>query len=99
MWSGFNLLANLRFWNGLPEDVQQVVQRNVKKYVALQREYTDKLNDDLQTRLAAEHGMIFNTADAAGFRAKLGPGFYGRWRNQFGATAWSLLENEVGRLG
>src|SRR6266516_5302196 len=39
MWSGFNLLANLGFWNGLPPDVQEVVQRNVKKYVALQRAY------------------------------------------------------------
>jgi tripartite ATP-independent transporter DctP family solute receptor len=99
MWSGFNLLANLRFWNALPGDVQQVVQRNVRKYVAAQREFTDKLNTDLQSRLASEHGMIFNTADTASFRAKLGGGFYGRWREQFGTTAWSLLESEVGRLG
>jgi TRAP-type transport system periplasmic protein len=99
MWSGFNMLANLRFWSSLPEDVQEVVQRNVKKYVGQQREYTDGLNNELQTRLASERGMIFNTADTASFRAKLGGGFYGRWRDQFGATAWSLLESEVGRLG
>ncbi len=48
---------------------------------------------------AAERGMIFNTADTASFRAKLGRAFYGRWREQFGTTAWSLLETEVGRLG
>lgn len=99
MWSGFNLLANLRFWKALPEDVQQVVERNVRKYVAAQREYTDRLNNELQSRLAAERGMIFNTADTASFRTKLGRGFYGRWRDQFGTTAWSLLESEVGRLG
>jgi tripartite ATP-independent transporter DctP family solute receptor len=99
MWSGFNMLANLRFWNGLPEDVQQVVQRNVRKYVAAQREYTDGLNNALRDRLASERGMIFNAADTASFRARLGRGFYGRWKDQFGATAWSLLESEVGRLG
>ncbi len=99
MWSGFNLLANLRFWSGLPDDVQEVVQRNVLKIVAVQREYTDRTNRELQGRLASERGMTFNTADAASFRAKLGRAFYGRWRQQFGSTAWSLLESEVGRLG
>jgi len=99
MWSGFNLLGNVKFWNGLPEDVQQIVQRNVKKYVAAQRAYTDNLNHDLQVKLASERGMIFNTADVATFRAKLGGGFYQRWKQTFGPTAWSLLETEVGKLG
>jgi tripartite ATP-independent transporter DctP family solute receptor len=99
MWSGFNLLANLRFWSALPGDVRQIVERNVRKYVSAQREYTDRLNGELQGRLASERGMIFNTADTASFRARLGRGFYGRWRDQLGTTAWSLLESEVGRLG
>jgi tripartite ATP-independent transporter DctP family solute receptor len=98
MWSGFNLLANLKFWNSLPEDVQEIVQRNVKKYVAMQRAYTDNLNRELGDKLAAR-GMIFNTADVSTFRAKLGGGFYQRWKNEFGPTAWSLLEREVGKLG
>src|SRR6266705_1429723 len=98
MWSGFNLLANLRFWNGLPADVREVVQRNVKRYVALQRAYTDNLNRELETKLAAR-GLVFNTADVNTFRAKLGGGFYQRWKAELGATAWTLLEGEVGRLG
>src|SRR6266581_3604600 len=98
MWSGFNLLANLRFWNGLPADVREVVQRNVKRYVALQRAYTDNLNRELETKLAAR-GLVFNTADVNTFRAKLGGGFYQRWKAELGATAWNLLEGEVGRLG
>src|SRR5437773_575968 len=53
MWSGFNLLANLKFWNSLPGDVQEIVQRNVKKYVALQRAYTDDLNR--QFRVGCDH--------------------------------------------
>jgi tripartite ATP-independent transporter DctP family solute receptor len=98
MWSGFNLLANLKFWNGLPSDVQEIVQRNVKKYVALQRAYTDGLNRELEGRLAAR-GMVFNAADVSSFRAKLGGGFYQRWKSELGPTAWSLLEREVGKLG
>ena len=98
MWSGFNLLANLKFWDALPSGVQDVVQRNVKKYVGAQRAYTDKLNRELETTLAGR-GMVFNTADVATFRKKLGGGFYQRWKGEFGATAWSLLEEQVGRLG
>jgi tripartite ATP-independent transporter DctP family solute receptor len=98
MWSGFNLLGNLKFWNGLPEDVQDVVQRNVKKYVAMQRIFTDNLNRELEITLAVR-GMVFNTADVDTFRKKLGGGFYQRWKNEFGPTAWSMLEDQVGKLG
>ncbi|HZR68026.1 MAG TPA: hypothetical protein VFB01_03115 [Burkholderiales bacterium] len=41
----------------------------------------------------------FNTADTDSFRAKLGRAFYGRWKDHFGSTAWTLLESEVGTLG
>jgi len=37
MWSGFNLIANLRFWRSLPEDVQDIVNRAVAAHVARQR--------------------------------------------------------------
>jgi tripartite ATP-independent transporter DctP family solute receptor len=98
MWSGFNLVANLRFWNSLPDDIHEVVLRNVRKYVAEQRAYTDNLNRQLGERLASR-GLIFNNADVASFRAKLGGGFYQRWRNEFGERAWTLLEEQVGKLG
>ncbi len=98
MWSGFNLIANLKFWEMLPADVQAVIDRNVHKHVRRQRAYTDAFNRELETTLA-ERGVRFNTADTDSFRRKLGAGFYQRWRKQFGETAWSLLEAEVGRLG
>ena len=43
--------------------------------------------------------MIFTQADMDSFRAKLTGGFYPRWKSQLGATAWQLLEDQVGRLG
>src|SRR5258708_5716013 len=96
MWSGFNLLANLKFWDSLSPDIKDIVERNVKKYVAMQRAYTDGLNRELETKLAAR-GMVFNVADVSTFRAKLGGGFYQRWKSEFGPSAWSLLESEVGK--
>jgi tripartite ATP-independent transporter DctP family solute receptor len=98
MWSGFNLLANLEFWKNIPADIQDVVDRNVATFVARQRAYTDKLNGDLQSSLAAR-GMIFNTADTASFRQVLGVNFYNRWKAEFGSTAWQTLEDQVGKLG
>ena len=98
MWSGFNLIANLKFWETLPADVQAVIDRNVRKHVRRQRAYTDDVNRQLETTLA-DRGVAFNTADTSTFRRKLGAGFYQRWKKQFGDTAWGLLEAEVGMLG
>lgn len=98
MWSGFNLICNLRFWELLPADVQAVIDRNVRKHVARQRAYTDDFNRQLATTLA-DRGLQFNTADTESFRRKLGFGFYQRWKTQFGDKTWGLLEAEVGRLG
>ena len=98
MWSGFNLIANLKFWETLPADVQAMIDRNVRKHVRRQRAYTDEFNRQLETTLA-DRGVTFNTADTGTFRRKLGAGFYQRWKKQFGDTAWGLLEAEVGKLG
>ena len=98
MWSGFNLIANLGFWNALPADVQRIVDAAVKRHVARQRAFTDSLNRRLQTTLA-QRGQIFNAAEPASFRERLGADFYRRWRAQLGETGWTLLEKQVGRLG
>lgn len=96
MWSGFNMLANLKFWNALPGGVRDIISRNVAKYVAQQRRYTDDFNKTLSTQLA-RRGMIINTADTTTFRAQLGP-FYKRWKERLGSKGWSLLEARVGKL-
>jgi len=97
MWSGFNLIANLKMWQGLPADVQRIIERNAEKYVKLQREDTDKMNHDLAPRLT-QRGMTINQPEAASFRAKLGD-YYARWKNIIGSKTWALLESHVGKLG
>ena len=97
IWSGFNLIANLKMWQGLPADVQRIIERNAEKYVKLQREDTDKMNHDLAPRLT-QRGMMINQPDAASFRARLGD-YYSRWKNIIGSKIWALLEGHVGKLG
>jgi len=97
MWSGFNLIGNLGFWRRLPENVREIVNRAVATHVARQRAYTVDFNRALETKLATERGMAFNTADAASFQAVLYGDFYRRWRRELGDTVWRLLEDAVGR--
>lgn len=99
MWSGFNMIANGKFWAGLPRDVQRIVEKHVARGVDRQRKATDDLNVKLETTLVQERGMKINRADAASFRAKLKSDFYPRWKKQIGTKAWALLEKEVGKIG
>jgi TRAP-type transport system periplasmic protein len=98
MWSGFNLVANLKMWRRLPADVQATINRNAATYVALQRADNDALNHGLRPRLTAQ-GMTFNTVeDPAPFRERLGS-YYVRWKKIIGQKTWGLLEAQVGKLG
>jgi 2-polyprenyl-6-methoxyphenol hydroxylase-like FAD-dependent oxidoreductase len=75
-----------------------IVERAVATHVARQCAWTDGFNRDLERGLA-DRGMVFNTADVGGFRRALSAEFYQRSKERFGRTAWSLLEDAVGRLG
>jgi tripartite ATP-independent transporter DctP family solute receptor len=97
MWSGFNLMAHLPTWRSLPNDIKDVIDRNVVKYVRRQREQQDTLNAGLRADFAGR-GLAFNEVDQAGFRARL-PGVYAAWKEKLGAKCWSLLETEIGKLG
>ena len=96
MWSGFNLVAHLPFWRSLPEAVQAIIERQVTATSLAQRAYTDALNRTLETTLAGR-GLQINAADLSGARPKLAA-LCRRWRTELGATAWGLLEAEVGPL-
>ena len=96
MWSGFNLLAHLPTWRRLPDDIRAVVERNVTKYVRLQRRDQESMNARLRTGLAGR-GLVFNEVDAKPFRSKLS-GVYASWKERLGTRCWSLLEASAGPL-
>ena len=95
MWSGFNMLAHLPTWKRLPKDIQVVIERNVPKYVRLQRQDQQKLN--MEARPALARRLAVNEANSATFRMKLS-GVYAQWKQKFGSKCWSLLEAASGRL-
>ena len=97
MWSGFNLIGNLAFWESMPQDVQTIIQNNITKYVDLQRKHTIELNEQLMQDLQVR-GMIFNQADTDSFRECLKDEFYSSWKSQLGDDLWTLLENRFGKL-
>lgn len=53
----------------------------------------------MSCRRVCARGMIFNSADTESFRRCLGAGFHQRSKSRLGASTWTLLEAEVGKLG
>ncbi len=93
----FWMCAHPDSWNALPATVKGSVERNAKKYVALFREDMVKANALAAGRLRSR--LVFNEADTSTFVERLKQnGFYNRWRREFGAEAWSLLETQRGPL-
>jgi tripartite ATP-independent transporter DctP family solute receptor len=97
MWSGFNLIGNLKTWEQLPADVQAAIQKNAVKYAKLQRQDNDSLNSSLRATLV-KRGMLFNDVDPASFKAILGD-YYAHWKQEIGQKTWALLERHVGKMG
>src|ERR1700730_8534882 len=98
MWDGFWFLANSAAYKKLPNDLQEIVARNLNAAALKDREDIRKLNESLQGQLT-QKGMVFNNTDAELFRAALRKsGFYDEWKQKFGAEAWKLLESHVGAL-
>ena len=98
MWDGFWFLGNKKSFDRLPQDLKDIVTRNVNAAGLKQRDDVKKLNDSLQADLKAP-GMVFNNTEAELFRNKLrAAGFYTEWHKKFGEEAWSLLEKYTGKL-
>jgi tripartite ATP-independent transporter DctP family solute receptor len=98
-WAGFNMMASQKFWQRLPEDIQDAVIRNTRKYVPEQRAFVQAINAGAEARLKVR-GMIVNRADRASFRDALTEsGFYKDLRASCGSKAWSLMEAQTGPVG
>ena len=95
-WSGFTLVANAQAWKALPPDLQAIIDRHAEVAALAQRQDIARLNAGALDALRSR-GMIVNEADTSGFRKPLGA-FYARWKNVYGAKAWTLLEARVGKL-
>ena len=96
MWSGFNQLAHLPTWQRLPADIKTVIDGNVTKFVQLQRQDQARMNATIGAA-QLKRGLAFNDIDPASFRRQLS-GVYAKWKRNFGAKCWSLLEQSAGPM-
>jgi TRAP-type transport system periplasmic protein len=98
-WAGYNMIANNDFWQQLPTQIQEIVVRNTKIYVARQRAVVRAANANLEQTLR-QRGMLVNTVDIESFRERLRrANFYRNWRQSIGREAWALMEAKVGKVG
>ncbi|MFC7397875.1 TRAP transporter substrate-binding protein [Chelatococcus sp. GCM10030263] len=99
MWAGTWCIANQRRMDSLPDDVRQIVVRNVNQAASLERSDTMNGEAEIRKQLEAE-GMRFNTPDLASFRERLNRGtYYASWKSRYGDEGWALLEKYCGKLG
>ena len=98
IWDSFCVLANRRALGRLPNDVQEIVRRELKQSVMDQRADEARLDAGLKATLEG-HGMAFNAVDKPAFRAALQKStFYKDWQAKFGDQAWNALQSVSGQL-
>lgn len=98
MWDGFWMLANKRSFQSMPQDMQDIVARELNKSALDERADIAKLNGSVAADLKSK-GLQFVEVDKPAFRSALKQaGFYAEWKKKFGDQAWGILESEVGTL-
>ena len=96
-WDGYHVVFNGRSWDALPDDLKVIIERAFNEAGMLQREDVRKLNDTLESDLAAK-GMVINRTEPDSFREQLQKsGFYKEWKTKFGDETWALLEESAGK--
>lgn len=98
MWDGWWCLWAPSAWNTLPDDLKEIVARNLNEHAVNERAAVIQENDKLQQILAGK-GLTFNTVDRDSFKEKLkAANFYSTWKGKFGDELWGLLEEYTGKL-
>ena len=98
VWDGYQILGNRRAWERLPQDLKDIVQRELATSGQQERDDVVKLSDSLRKDLAAK-GLAIHDVDRGAFRDALkGTSYYKDWQGKFGDEAWKVLEGTTGKL-
>jgi tripartite ATP-independent transporter DctP family solute receptor len=98
VWDGYWILGNKRAWEKLPQDVRDVVTRELDRSAVDERADIAKLSESLRQELSGK-GLTFIEVNRAPFREALGKtNFYKEWKGKFGDEAWAHLEKVSGKL-
>jgi tripartite ATP-independent transporter DctP family solute receptor len=98
VWDGYWILGNKRAWQRLPQDLREVVTREMDRSAADQRADVDRLSTSLRQDLTTK-GLQFHEVDREPFRQALAKtSFYKDWKGKYGEEAWGHLEKVSGKL-
>jgi len=99
MWDGWAILCGKKTWQKLPENVQEIVTRNLHQAVEDERRDIVSSTEATKARLT-KLGLAFNEVDRDSFRKALAAtSYYKTWREKFGEQGWAALEKYSGKLG
>jgi tripartite ATP-independent transporter DctP family solute receptor len=99
VWDGHWMCCNAAAWKGLPDDLKEIVARNLNAAALRERDDIAKGDRSVQADLE-KAGLAFNTAETQSFRDGLkSGGFYKDWRAKLGDEPWAILEKYAGTLG
>ena len=99
VWDGHWFVCNAAAWQGLPDDLKEIVARNLNAAALREREDIAKGDKSVQAELE-KAGLVFNSAETQSFRDGLKDGgFYKDWRAKLGDEPWAILERYAGKLG
>ena len=98
VWDGYQILGNRRAWERLPQELKEIVQRELAASGQQERQDIVKLSDSLRQDLTAK-GMVFHDVDRSKFQDLLKTtSYYRDWKTKFGDEAWKVLESTAGSL-
>jgi tripartite ATP-independent transporter DctP family solute receptor len=98
MWDGWWIIGHPGTWNALPDDMKEILSRNLTKS-AMEERVAIRANAQKTQDHLASLGLTFNEPDRDSFRQKLqGTSYYKDWRKKYGDEAWEILEHYVGKL-
>ena len=98
VWDGYQILGNRRAWAKLPQDLRDIVSRELATSGRQERADVVGLSTSLRQDLATK-GLSVHDVDRVRFREALkGTSYYKDWRAKFGDEAWAVLETTTGSL-
>lgn len=97
-WDAHIIVMNNDSWKGMPDDMKEIVARNLNDVGMLER--GDISNSEVGFKKDLESkGLIFNTPNIDAFREKLKQaGYYAKWQGVYGDEAWEALTKYAGAV-
>ena len=97
IWSGFNQMAHLATWSGLPDDIKDVDHPQRHEICAPAARRAGQAQRQPARHLPRPRPRL--QRDRPGAVPRQARQVYANWKDKLGTKCWGLLEAQVGKLG